>query len=324
MHRHLKSLIFVVVLQALFQESRQQKCEKDLDFNENYFDKKDKTLKFEKTLGQGAFGTVYLIKWSGVKMDEDERLVAVKTSNENQRDDDLLKEARVMKKAELKKNPEKELVRDRSKAFLGDWKNQENARNHHENLQEELTRNRSNAVLEREQNQSHIPEFIGCYTGPDDMNYLVFQYIPKPIDPDYSYNLYGIVDGRNKNYLEFVKLPPAQRREIYAQIADGLSQLHDNGITHGDLKPENLLFDTDELSNWTAYIIDFGGAVDTKVRPESFTYPYLDMTFYDHYKLHHQWEKANNQKAKYIYGPQLDVNALAVTMLVLENSYVKD
>jgi serine/threonine protein kinase len=47
---------------------------------------------------------------------------------------------------------------------------------------------------------------------------------------------------------------------VCAEIADGLDALHSNGLIHRDVKPANILLDTDG----TAYITDFGLAKDSQ------------------------------------------------------------
>ncbi|EAX98619.1 hypothetical protein TVAG_339360 [Trichomonas vaginalis G3] len=47
-------------------------------------------------------------------------------------------------------------------------------------------------------------------------------------------------------------------RNIMEQILQGVSFLHANGVTHCDLKPDNVLFDYENMNN--LQIIDLGSA----------------------------------------------------------------
>lgn len=162
---------------------------------------------------------------------------------------------------------------------------------------------------------NHIPKCHGCFIGNDETYYLVFQYIPTKIYPNHS----NKEDPKNK-YIDFATLPVLGRFEIYAQMAEGLHQLHLKGITHGDFKPGNLLIDDTE-DPWKVYIIDFGGAAETNERCQHFTPTYLDECFVNHYNKHHKTEKKTGIMEPYDCGPDLDVYSLAITIYVLENSY---
>ena len=49
-------------------------------------------------------------------------------------------------------------------------------------------------------------------------------------------------------------LEPSHVKTIFFNIANGLKQLHDAGIMHRDLKPQNILID----NNCSIQITDFG------------------------------------------------------------------
>ncbi|MGL5582635.1 MAG: protein kinase domain-containing protein [Cetobacterium sp.] len=70
---------------------------------------------------------------------------------------------------------------------------------------------------------------------------LVLEFIP-------GYNLKEI---RMKNELEWREI-----RNIFLQLLDLIFYLHKNEVIHGDIKPENIIYDRDNI-----YLIDFGSAI---------------------------------------------------------------
>jgi Tol biopolymer transport system component len=87
---------------------------------------------------------------------------------------------------------------------------------------------------------------------------------------DVAFMVTELVDGES---LRDMRLPPRKALEIAAQIADGLAAAHAAGVTHRDLKPDNVMITRDGR----AKILDFGiaklaGASDdpsTKVRTQT-------------------------------------------------------
>ncbi|KAJ7628860.1 kinase-like domain-containing protein [Roridomyces roridus] len=69
--------------------------------------------------------------------------------------------------------------------------------------------------------------------------------------------------GNIQNYLE--KYPLANRNMLVQGVASGLKHLHEHGIVHGALKPQNILID----KRGVACISDFG--VSTIINPNGFT-----------------------------------------------------
>jgi serine/threonine protein kinase len=49
------------------------------------------------------------------------------------------------------------------------------------------------------------------------------------------------------------------------EVTRGVQQLHAIGILHGDIKPDNILFDSEDGNQGTAKIIDFGESVAVAV-----------------------------------------------------------
>lgn len=84
-----------------------------------------------------------------------------------------------------------------------------------------------------------------------------------------SYGLYGLaVELMNLDMKTFLIkqttiLPPELQKTYTSQLIKGLSYIHENGIIHGDIKPENILisYDTNNQNKPTLKIIDFGVSV---------------------------------------------------------------
>ena len=72
---------------------------------------------------------------------------------------------------------------------------------------------------------------------------------------DLYYFIMEYVDGINlRQMLQAGKLQPRQAMEIVPAICDALQYAHDNGVVHRDIKPDNILIDTDGKVK----IADFG------------------------------------------------------------------
>lgn len=55
-------------------------------------------------------------------------------------------------------------------------------------------------------------------------------------------------------------------RKIFTMISSAVAYCHQQGIMHGDLKPDNILVDYDDELNLTKLCIaDFGQATDSKL-----------------------------------------------------------
>jgi serine/threonine protein kinase len=87
--------------------------------------------------------------------------------------------------------------------------------------------------------------------------------------PEYP-DLAKYIDARNRPH----PLPLLELYSLISDIADGLSSLHDFGVVHGDIKPENILvFRTVNGDGITAKIADFGsiGIGITRDVPDAWT-----------------------------------------------------
>ncbi|MBV9024505.1 MAG: serine/threonine protein kinase [Streptomycetaceae bacterium] len=87
--------------------------------------------------------------------------------------------------------------------------------------------------------------FVAAFVGADadaDQPWLAVEYVPGP-------DLRTLVAGRGP-------LPLAETASLGALLAEGLGTVHDAGLLHRDLKPQNIL-----LSPYGPKVIDFGLAV---------------------------------------------------------------
>ncbi|MBN0047447.1 serine/threonine protein kinase [Streptomyces actuosus] len=87
--------------------------------------------------------------------------------------------------------------------------------------------------------------FVAAFVGADadaDRPWLAVEYVPGP-------DLRTLVSGRGP-------LPLAETASLGALLAEGLGTVHDAGLLHRDLKPQNIL-----LSPYGPKVIDFGLAV---------------------------------------------------------------
>ncbi|XP_047314865.1 probable LRR receptor-like serine/threonine-protein kinase At4g36180 [Impatiens glandulifera] len=85
----------------------------------------------------------------------------------------------------------------------------------------------------------------GYYVGPPDVRLLVYDYMPNG-------NLDTLL--REASHQDGHVLNWPMRHLIALGIAKGLAFLHSSGTLHGDLKPQNVLFDAD----FEAHLSDFG------------------------------------------------------------------
>ena len=85
-------------------------------------------------------------------------------------------------------------------------------------------------------------------------------------DPDGAYLVTRFLRGGNlRQALRDGSLNREESLRILEQMAEALEAAHAAGVAHGDLKPENVLFD--ESGN--VYLTDFGIATDREATPAS-------------------------------------------------------
>ena len=64
--------------------------------------------------------------------------------------------------------------------------------------------------------------------------------------------------GTLRDRLERGALPPEQATEVVLGILHAVAYLHERGVTHQDVKPENILLQGGEPGFWNVRLIDFG------------------------------------------------------------------
>jgi serine/threonine protein kinase/DNA-binding SARP family transcriptional activator/WD40 repeat protein len=76
-------------------------------------------------------------------------------------------------------------------------------------------------------------------------------------DADGAYLVTPLMAGGNLEDANSETLQPGRVQAITAQVGSALSHAHRHGVIHGDIKPSNILFDTDG----NAFLADFGTAI---------------------------------------------------------------
>ncbi|NDE13556.1 hypothetical protein EBZ80_01320 [bacterium] len=110
-----------------------------------------------------------------------------------------------------------------------------------ESCPEELFRN-EDAVLSRLPVHPGLPRYLGKIVEP---------FRALRIERARGENLFDLIDQN--------RLSNREKKTIARAIAETVAVLHEHGIVHGDLKPENIVVDRKTLGH---KLIDFGGAVD--------------------------------------------------------------
>jgi serine/threonine protein kinase len=173
-------------------------------------------------------------------------------------------------------------------------------------------------LVQTPERSKHVPFLHECFRDKNNKHFLIMDYVKNPLEPSSVVTMKAQGETES-SYIEFAKLPPKDRVLIYAQIADGLSELHAKNITHGDLKPDSIMMDKISVDG-TVSIIDFNGSAIGDERPFVFTFAYLDHEFVEHYAANHKKSKPLDVQG-HQNGPKQDIFALAVTIYNLENSY---
>lgn len=102
---------------------------------------------------------------------------------------------------------------------------------------------------------------LTAYNPKPSVTKLVNSIIIKPGNPSGATECYIIseplLNHNLAHYIVFGSLPMSSRLDLFEQMLEGLTYLHDQGCMHRDLKPENILVSTLPIR---AVIIDFGCA----------------------------------------------------------------
>lgn|GEM_PF-5694496 len=115
---------------------------------------------------------------------------------------------------------------------------------------------------------THIVVLHGA-SRPDEPPLMILEYVPGPIAADSRNHLGWAVDWPNPplNLHDLTvrdgKLPPHRVADIGAKLASALQAVHDRGLVHRDVKPQNVLLDT----SGDPVLADFGLTRD--IDPES-------------------------------------------------------
>ncbi|PKI85990.1 hypothetical protein MVES_000564 [Malassezia vespertilionis] len=171
-----------------------------------------------KPLGQGSFGAVYL----GENRGDVNHFVAVKEFG----------------KLRLRHN-----LRISSHR-LTQFPEQRNATLRKENEEDPLFLVRTEiAIMKKLLHPNVIKLFEVLDDSDSEKLYMVFEYCPGGI-------LIDVSPGK-----QVIPMTEDQARKSFVQILSGIDYLHNNGIVHRDIKPDNILFNEDRT---VCKIVDFG------------------------------------------------------------------
>lgn len=180
-------------------------------------------------------------------------------------------------------------------------------------------------------NIRYVPDFYACVEETneeglifkkknDDALYLVMSHEPYSFAQKIKLNDGSYIE--NEGFKKFQSLSPNLRFLVYKEIFDGLMRIHKAGYVHHDIKPENLVFTTN--NDLGAKIIDFGVATPIDEGSNAGTEIYRDAVK----SLSRYYNKRRNDKPVYRDLLQkfkkrtdhykADIWSLVVTILVLE------
>ena len=119
-----------------------------------------------------------------------------------------------------------------------------------------------------------------------------------------------IWNGKSKNQFSLINLP--LRRNFAKQILVGLAYIHDNGIIHADIKPQNILVTKSniiKIADFGISILNVPGVNDYSFRnPLVVTLPYRDINIL--------YATINNSLVRYSF--EIDIWATAVMLMEME------
>jgi serine/threonine protein kinase len=172
-------------------------------------------------------------------------------------------------------------------------------------------------LIHKETKAVHVPELYKCVVDENNRHYLIVERIKHQIAPAICKEGSKEVIA-NTDFVKFAELPAIHRLLIYAKMAEAIAEIHNRNVTHGDIKPENMLM-SDISQDGRVYIIDFGGANKHGFCPFTGTGIYIDN---DYLVNCLKWNEVTKKTFSENYNSEKqDIFALAVTIYFLENSY---
>ena len=113
----------------------------------------------------------------------------------------------------------------------------------------------NNAMIEFEKEVAMLDKFRNDYI----VHFFGAVFIPSKICMVTEYALYGSIQDLMKKYPVFTDLTLNLRTKLLLDAAKGIKYLHDNGILHRDIKPDNfLIVSLEENIPVNAKLTDFG------------------------------------------------------------------